>query len=250
MSILEVQQLTKRFGGLVAVNGASFTAEENQITCLIGPNGSGKTTIFNLITGALPADGGSAIYDGCQLIGKKVVQTVELGVARTFQDLKLFQEFTVLQNVMAAMRPRFGEKVLEGLLYRPNAPRAREDLERAHHILSLFGLSGQADTCVASLPYGQQKLVSLARLYAVDARLLLLDEPASGMDHEGYELLEKALHIFMERGKTILLVEHNIDFVRTVADKVVFLHQGQVMAQGSVQQIMQDERLTDIYFGF
>ena len=199
---------------------------------------------------AIPADGGSVRYKGNELIGKRVVQTVSLGVARTFQDLKLFGEFTVLQNVMVALRGRHGETVTAGLTYSDRSAKAWADIEKAQEILTLFGLSDAAETPVASLPYGMQKLVSLARLYAVDAELLLLDEPASGMDHDGYGVLEKALEIFIADGKTILLVEHNIDFVRTVADKVIFLHQGQVLAEGSIDQITADKHLTEIYFGF
>lgn len=152
MPILEVSHLTKKFGGLVAVSDASFTVEENRITCLIGPNGSGKTTVFNLITGAIPADGGSVRYKGNELIGKRVVQTVSLGVARTFQDLKLFGEFTVLQNVMVALRGRHGETVTAGLTYSDRSAKAWADIEKAQEILTLFGLSDAAETPVASLP--------------------------------------------------------------------------------------------------
>ncbi|MGN1413982.1 MAG: ABC transporter ATP-binding protein [Anaerovoracaceae bacterium] len=250
MPVLEVKGLTKKFGGLVAVNEASFTIEENKISCLIGPNGSGKTTIFNLITGSLPADSGSVLYKEQELIGKKVSQTVELGIARTFQDLKLFSEFTVLQNVMVAMRGRHGEKVLQGLFYSEKSAAAQKDLEKAHEILRLFDLNDEADTLVSGLPYGMQKLVSLARLYAVDANLLLLDEPASGMDKEGYAIMDQAMNIFIESGKTILLVEHNMDFVKNIAEKVIFLHQGKVLAQGSMEEITSDKHLTEIYFGY
>lgn len=250
MAILEVKGLTKKFGGLVAVNDASFTIEEKKINCLIGPNGSGKTTIFNLITGSLPADSGSVVFKGQELIGKKVTQTVNMGIARTFQDLKLFGEFTVLQNVMVAMHGRHGENVLQGFLYSPKSAGAQKDLEKAFEILRLFDLEDEADTPVGGLPYGMQKLVSLARLYAVDAELLLLDEPASGMDKEGYAIMDKAMNIFIEKGKTILLVEHNMDFVRDIAEKIIFLHQGKVLAQGRMEDIMSDKHLTEIYFGY
>lgn len=250
MPVLEVKGLTKKFGGLVAVNEASFTIEKNKISCLIGPNGSGKTTIFNLITGSLPADSGSVLYNGQELIGKKVSQTVEMGISRTFQDLKLFSEFTVLQNVMVAMRKRHGEKVLQGFLYSEKSAAAQKDIEKAHEILRLFDLNDDADSLVSGLPYGMQKLVSLARLYAVDADLLLLDEPASGMDKEGYAIMDQAMNVFIENGKTILLVEHNMDFVKNIAEKVIFLHQGKVLAQGSMDDITSDKHLTEIYFGY
>lgn len=250
MAVLEVNKLTKRFGGLVAVNEASFTVDENKVNCLIGPNGSGKTTIFNLITGTLPADGGSVRYKGEEILGKRINQTVNMGIVRTFQDLKLFNEFTVLQNVMAAMKNHFGEKVIEGLLYSKRSAKAKEDLEQAYEALRLFGLEQDADTVVSGLPYGKQKLVSLARLYAIQADLLLLDEPASGMDKEGYAVMDDILEKFIDRGKTILLVEHNMDFVKSVAQNVVFLHHGQVLAQGNMGEIMNDRHLTEIYFGY
>lgn len=250
MPMLEVNGLTKRFGGNIAVNNASFTMEENEVTCLIGPNGSGKTTIFNLLTGMLPADAGSARYRGVELIGKSTSAIVELGIVRTFQDLKLFGEFTALQNVLIAIRGRYGESVWQGLRYSPRSARAKADTDRAMEALQSVGMESRAHMMVGSLPYGEQKLISLARLYAAKAELVLLDEPASGMDKEGYRLLERAVSHFIERGKTVLLVEHNMEFVQTIAERVIFLHRGEVLAQGAMEEIRSDSRLTDIYFGY
>lgn len=250
MPMLEVNGLTKRFGGNVAVNNASFTLEENEVTCLIGPNGSGKTTIFNLLTSMLPADAGSARYRGTELIGKSTSAIVELGIVRTFQDLKLFGEFTALQNVLIAIRGRYGESVWQGLCYSSRSARAKADTERAMEALRSVGMESRAHMLVGSLPYGEQKLISLARLYAAQAELVLLDEPASGMDKEGYRLLEGAISHFIDRKKTVLLVEHNMEFVQAIADRVIFLHRGEVLAQGTMEEIRSDSRLTDIYFGY
>ena len=250
MAILEAKGLVKKFGGNIAVNNASFTVEENIINCLIGPNGSGKTTCFNLITGSLRCDAGSVIYRGEEMIGKKTSTIVEKGIVRTFQDLKLFGEFTVMQNVLVAIRGRYGEQIFSSLFFNPRSSKAAEDFERAEEALRIVGLEDKADVVVSSLPYGEQKLVSLARLYAAEADLLLLDEPASGMDKDGYKMLDEVLSRFIAMGKTVLLVEHNIDFVRSIANKVVFLNQGQVLAEGTIDDIMADKYLTEIYFGF
>jgi len=217
MEILKVEGLVKKFGGNIAVNNASFTIEENKVNCLIGHG---------------------------------VKKIVELGIVRTFQDLKLFNEFTVLQNILISIRGLYGESVFQGLVYNPNHPKAVEGREKAMEAIRFVGLEDKANTLVKSLPYGEQKLVSLARLYAAEADLLLLDEPASGMDKDGYKMLSDVIERVIDMGKTVLLVEHNIDFVREVAEKVVFLHQGQVMMQGTIDEIMADRQLTEIYFGF
>lgn len=250
MALLECKDLVKRFGGNVAVNKASFTVEENIVNCLIGPNGSGKTTMFNLITGVLPADGGSIVYKGEEILGKSTKTIVQAGIVRTFQDLKLFGEFTVLQNVMIALHRRFGESVFQGVVYSAKSKKAQTDRERAMEVLRFFELESKAETVVRGLPYGEQKLVSVARLYAANTELLLLDEPASGMDWDGYKLLINAIEKVIDQGKTVLLVEHNIDFVRSLADRVVFLHQGSVLKQGTMDEVMADRKLTEIYFGF
>jgi branched-chain amino acid transport system ATP-binding protein len=249
LELLKVEKLTKRFGGLAASQNCSFTINDKQISCLIGPNGAGKTTIFNLITGFLSADEGSIQYGGHEIVGLKPSQTVKLGIARTFQDLKLFGEFTVLQNVMVSLKNRYGENILAGLFYSKKSRRYLNDLSKAREALKIVGLESAENTLVSDLPYGEQKLVSLARIYASEADLLLLDEPASGLDKEGFSKLLKVLDTFLKMGKTVIVVEHNMDFVKDIAHDVIFLHQGEVLAKGCLQDIVSDSRLTDIYFG-
>lgn len=250
MKTLEVKGLCKSFGGNKAVNDCSFDVEEKQITCLIGPNGAGKTTIFNLITGVLKADSGSILYRSQEIIGKSPIETVDLGIVRTFQDMRLFNEFTVLQNVLMAIRPRYGEGIIKGIFSSEHHPRVKAEREIGMEALKVVGLEHKAHLVVTALSYGEQKLVCLARAYAAKAELLLLDEPASGLDKTGFTGMQNVLDRFMEMGKTILLVEHNMDFVKGIANEVVFLHQGHALAQGSIDEITSDKNLTNIYFGY
>lgn len=250
MKVLEVKELNKSFGGNKAVRDCTFDVEEKRITCLIGPNGAGKTTIFNLITGVLKADSGSVLYKGRDICGESPIETVNQGIVRTFQDMRLWNEFTVLQNIQMAIRPRYGEGILKGLFSYDKHPKRVEEREKAMEALEVVGLADKADSIVTSLSYGEQKLICLARAYAAKGEMLLLDEPASGLDKSGFVGMQNVLDSFMHMGKTILLVEHNMDFVKDIADEVVFLHQGHALAQGKIDDITADKELTNIYFGY
>lgn len=249
MELLNVENLAKNFAGIAAVKNCSFSVPAKKISCLIGPNGAGKTTIFNLITGVFSADAGCIRYNGRDICGLSCTKTVQLGIARTFQDLKLFQEFTVLQNVLVSIKDRYGENMWDGFFFSNKSKRYLTDLNRAKEALNLVGLFSKANSPVNDLPYGEQKLVSLARILAVEADLLLLDEPASGLDKDGFGKLLDILDRVLSMGKSILVVEHNMDFVKDIAQKAIFLHQGEVLAEGEIADIVADERLTDIYFG-
>jgi ABC-type branched-subunit amino acid transport system ATPase component len=249
LELLKIEKLAKSFGGLAAVKNCSFSIPDKQISCLIGPNGAGKTTIFNLITGVLAADEGCIRYNGRDICGLSCSKTVKLGISRTFQDLKLFGEFTVLQNVMVSIKERYGESIWEGLFFSYKSKKYLSDLNKAREVLNLVGLYAKANSSVNDLPYGEQKLVSLARILAVEADLMLLDEPASGLDKEGFSKLLDILERVLKMGKSIIVVEHNMDFVKDIAHKAIFLHQGEVLAEGTIADIVADDRLTEIYFG-
>ena len=247
---LEVQGLCKRFGGLQALDDCSFAIESGRITCLVGPNGAGKTTIFNAITGFLKLDAGSVNFLSQSLVGLSPQEIVQAGIARTFQNLRLFLELTVLDNLLVAMPAQFGEEPL-GAIFRPWTTRrlGRDRLNAALQLLELVGLEGRAYDVVRNLSYGEQKLLSIGRVLATGAALLLLDEPASGLDEGALDTAMALLRELRAKGKTLLVVEHNTRVVQQIADEVLFLHQGHLMARGTPEQIISDPALAEIYFG-
>ncbi len=247
---LEVAGLQKSFGGLLALQDCSFTIEERRITCLVGPNGAGKTTIFNVITGFLKPDIGSVTFRGRSLDGYTPQAVVRAGIARTFQNLRLFADLTALDNVLIGLPGQFAEEPL-GAIFRPlHAARTqRRRREEARGILSHVGLADRANERVRNLSYGEQKLLTVARVLATGAELLLLDEPASGMSAGALENIMALLRRLQGEGKTLLVVEHNTRVVQQIADDVLFLHQGHLMAQGTPEQIINDPALAEIYFG-
>jgi branched-chain amino acid transport system ATP-binding protein len=250
MAYLEVRRISKRFGGLQALDDCSFTVEPGRITCLVGPNGAGKTTIFNVITGFLRPDSGSVRFREQSLDGLGPQAIVRAGAARTFQNLRLFFELTVLQNVLVAMPESFGEEPL-GALFRPFRTR-RVDRARsaeAEQALAQVGLGARAHEIVGNLSFGEQKLLSIGRVLATGAELLLLDEPASGLDTEALDAVTALLRTLQQAGKSLLVVEHNTRVVQRIADDVLFLHQGRLLAQGAPEQIIADPALAEIYFG-
>jgi ABC-type branched-subunit amino acid transport system ATPase component len=242
--------LEVNFGGLRALQDCSFTVEKGRITCLVGPNGAGKTTIFNVITGFLRPASGSVSFQGTSLDGMKPQAIVAAGIARTFQNLRLFVDLTALDNVVVALPAQTGEEPLAAL-FRPlhvaRAHTARR--EEAMRILDHVGLAARAREYVRNLSYGEQKLLTVARGLATGAELLLLDEPASGLSASALEQIMVLLRRLQTEGKTLLVVEHNTRVVQQIADEVLFLHQGHLMARGTPEEIISDPALGEIYFG-
>jgi branched-chain amino acid transport system ATP-binding protein len=247
---LSATGLEVRFGGLLALRDCGFTVEKGRITCLVGPNGAGKTTIFNVITGFLRPNAGSVSFQGTPLDGMKPQAIVAAGIARTFQNLRLFVDLTALDNVVAALPAQAGEEPLSAI-FRPlhvaRAQAARR--QEAMRILDHVGVADRAHDYVRNLSYGEQKLLTVARALATGAELLLLDEPASGLAANALDQIMGLLRQLQTEGKTLLVVEHNTRVVQQIADEVLFLHQGHLMARGTPDEIISDPSLGEIYFG-
>jgi ABC-type branched-subunit amino acid transport system ATPase component len=248
--VLTVEGLSKAFGGIQAVDECSFDVAPRRITGLIGPNGAGKTTIFNLITGFLRADRGSIRLAGQELRGLPPYEVERRGVVRTFQHLRLWNKMTVLDNVLLGCHTPLGESVVS-LFLRPAQVHAEEASARmrALDVLDFFGLRARAADLVEDLGYPEQKLLSMARIFAADADVLLLDEPTSGLDTEWLHRIVPMVRGLVDHGKTVLLIEHNMELISELSDEVVFLHQGRVLATGKPAEITRNPALTDIYFG-
>jgi branched-chain amino acid transport system permease protein len=241
--VLELRGLEKSFGGVQAVRDLSFSLPTGRTTALIGPNGAGKTTIFNMITGVFPPDQGSVYLRGEDITGLPLHRTAQRGLARTFQDVRIFGRLSALENVaLAVPAPATGNPATA-------IARERGARERARELLGFVGLERHANLPVAAMPYGDQKLVSLARVLATGADVVLLDEPASGIDARWLEKTLELIGQLRQQGKTVCIVEHNLDVVERLADHVVFLEQGTVTAEGTMTELKSQERLVEAYFG-
>ncbi len=247
---LQAENLDHHFGGLRALRECTFTIGQGRVTCLVGPNGAGKTTIFNAITGFLKPDEGSVTFKGRKLDGLRPQAIVHAGIARTFQNLRLFTDLSALDNVMVGIGNQFGEEPV-GAILRPlhTMRRQRRLRQEALATLDHVGLADRAHDTVRNLSYGEQKLLTVARVLATGAELLLLDEPASGLSAGALDAVMALLRRLQSEGKTLLVVEHNTRVVQQIADDVLFLHQGHLMAQGTPQAIISDPALAEIYFG-
>jgi branched-chain amino acid transport system ATP-binding protein len=247
---LQAENLDHHFGGLRALRECTFTIDQGRITCLVGPNGAGKTTIFNAITGFLKPDEGSVTFKGRKLDGLRPQAIVHAGIARTFQNLRLFTDLSALDNVMVGIGNQFGEEPV-GAILRPlhTLHRQRRLRQEALATLDHVGLADRAHDTVRNLSYGEQKLLTVARVLATGAELLLLDEPASGLSAGALDAVMALLRRLQSEGKTLLVVEHNTRVVQQIADDVLFLHQGHLMAQGTPEAIISDPALAEIYFG-
>lgn len=251
MAVLEAENLSIVFGGLHAVDDVHFSLEKEQIMGLIGPNGAGKTTVFNLLTGVYTPTTGQIKLEGQSILGKKTHQITRMGIARTFQNIRLFKDMTVLDNVRAAMNQKMKYSAAAGILSLPSYWREEAEVEeKAMELLSVFHLEDHASDRAKNLPYGQQRKLEIARALAAEPKVLLLDEPAAGMNPtetaelmETIELIRSRFHI------AILLIEHDMSFVMEICEHLVVLDYGRIIASGSPEEIRSNPKVIAAYLG-
>ena len=250
MSLLSLRNLLKTFGGLVAVAGVSFDVEENSIVGLIGPNGAGKTTVFNLITGNYRPNSGEVIFDRQNITGLATHNIVSMGIARTFQNIRLFPEMSVLENVLAGLHCRMKAGIF-GSMFRTPSQRKEERaaVERAMRELAFVSLDCQYNNLAKNLSYGNQRLLEIARALATDPRFLILDEPAGGMNDQETEDLMGLIRAIRGRGITVLLIEHDMNLVMKICDSLVVLEYGAVIAEGTPDEIKRNPQVIEAYLG-
>ena len=249
-ALLAMDRVTQRFGGLVAVNDLSFEIPSGAIVAMIGPNGAGKSTVFNLITGIYKPSEGAIGFDGTRIDGRNTSAITSLGIARTFQNIRLFAFMSALDNVMTGRHARMRATLADSLLRTPRATaEERVVRERAHELLRFCDLAETADTYAANLPYGAQRRLEIARALASDPRLLLLDEPAAGMNPREKDELIALIRRIREGGVTVFLIEHDMSVVMRISERIAVLDYGEMIAEGSPEAIRTNERVIEAYLG-
>lgn len=251
MALLETKNLGISFGGLRAVNEFDISVEKGQLYGLIGPNGAGKTTIFNLLTGVYQPDEGAILLDGVNLTGKKTTEICKAGIARTFQNIRLFGDLPVIDNVKVGLHNHYPYSTFEGIVRLPRYFKVEREMnEKAMELLKVFGMEEYADYKAENLPYGQQRKLEIARAMATEPKLLLLDEPAAGMNpNETKELMDTILFVRDHFDMTILLIEHDMKLVSGICEKLTVLNFGEVLAQGDTQEVLNNPEVITAYLG-
>ena len=248
--ILEVSGLSMRFGGIVVADSIDFQFKPGEVVGLIGPNGAGKTTLFNLLTGFITPFAGQITLSGRRIERLPSYQRARLGIARTWQSPRLFPSLTILDNLLISDRSYPGEALLDNI-FRPGKVAAadRAAREQAAVLLDRVGLSARANALSTRLSYGQQKLVGLARALMNDGQCLLLDEPMAGVEGRVHDTMKSMIRQEAASGKAVCIVEHNVGFIRDLCDRAAFMFNGKIIAVGSVDSLLADKRLTELYFG-
>ncbi len=248
--LLRVELVSKSFGGIQALRDVSFEVRPGTIHAVIGPNGAGKTTLFNTITGVYTPDTGRILYGGEAIQGRKVHEVVRRGISRTFQNVELFGSMTVLENVLVGEHARLRSGIIGAVVRWPWVKREEKEARRkAMDLLSFVGLEGLAGHKSVDLPFGWQRFLEIARALASEPRLLLLDEPASGLNAVETQRLGDLLQQIRQRGVTLILVEHDMTLTMGISDRILVLHQGKRLAEGTPREIQADECVISAYLG-